>query len=119
MAFPQLRIVIAHLGHPWESDVCALIRKAPNVYADISACHYRPYRYWQAMITAYEYGVTDKLLLGSDFPSATLDDTIVGLQAVNEVVAGTNLPRLPDADIEAIIDRNAERFLGGARARSD
>lgn len=99
--------------------MCALIRKAPNVYADISACHYRPYRYWQAMITAYEYGVTDKLLLGSDFPSATLDDTIVGLQAVNEVVAGTNLPRLPDADIEAIIDRNVERFLGGARARSD
>ena len=115
MAFPQLRMVIAHLGHPWEADVCALIRKAPNVYADISACHYRPYRYWQAMITAHEYGVTDKLLLGSDFPSATLDDTIAGLRAVNDIVDGTRFPRVPDLDIEAIIERNAERFLARAR----
>ncbi len=115
MAFPRLRIVIAHLGHPWEQDVAALIRKAPNVYSDISACHYRPYRYWQAMITAYEYGVTHKLLLGSDFPSATLEDTIAGLRGVNDIVAGTRLPQLPEADIEAIIEHNAEQFLSGAQ----
>ncbi|WP_432970538.1 amidohydrolase family protein [Dactylosporangium sp. CA-233914] len=114
MAFPRLRIVIAHLGHPWEQDVVVLIRKAPNVYSDVSACHYRPYQFWRAMITAYEYGVTDKLLLGSDFPSATVNDVIAGLRAVNDVVAGTALPRLPDEDIEAIIERNAERFLYGS-----
>lgn len=112
MAFPQLRMVIAHLGHPWEAEVVALIRKAPNVYSDISACHYRPYRYWQALITAYEYGVTHKLLLGSDFPSASLNDVIAGLRAANDVVAGTSLPRLPDDEIEAIIEDNAARFLG-------
>jgi hypothetical protein len=66
------------------------------------------------MITAYEYGVTHKLLLGSDFPSATVDDVIAGLRAVNDVVAGTALPRLPEDDIEAIIERNAELFLYGA-----
>lgn len=117
MAFPGLRMVIAHLGHPWEQDVVALVRKAPNVYADISALHYRPYRYWQAMITAYEYGVTDKLLLGSDFPSATLADTIAGLRAVNDIVAGTRLPRLPDQEMESIIETNAERFLTCTRPR--
>ena len=69
MAFPGLRMIVAHLGHPWEEDLVALVRKAPNVCADISACHYRPWRYWQAMATACEYGVTHKLLLGSDFPS--------------------------------------------------
>ena len=53
MDFPDLRMIVAHLGHPWEEDLVALIRKAPNVYADISACHYRPWRYWQAMVTAW------------------------------------------------------------------
>ena len=111
MAFPRLRMVIAHLGHPWEADVVALIRKAPNVYTDISACHYRPFRYWQAMITAYEYGVTHKVLLGSDFPSATLDDVIAGLRSVNDIVSGTPFPQLPAQEIEAIIERNGADFL--------
>ena len=37
MDFPDLRMIVAHLGHPWEEDLVALIRKAPNVCADISA----------------------------------------------------------------------------------
>ena len=54
MDFPDLKMIIAHLGHPWETDLIVLIRKCPNLYADISAVHYRPWRYWQAMVTAME-----------------------------------------------------------------
>jgi predicted TIM-barrel fold metal-dependent hydrolase len=111
MAFPTLRMIVAHLAHPWETDLIVLLRKAPNLYADISAVHYRPWRYWQAMITAVEYGVTDKLLLGSDFPSATVDQVIDGLRRVNDVVDGTGLPRVPDAVMDAIIERNWQRAL--------
>ena len=68
MEFPDLKMIIAHLGHPWETDVMVLIRKCPNVYTDISAVHYRPWRYWQALVTAMEYGVEHKILPGSDFP---------------------------------------------------
>ena len=46
MDFPDLKMIIAHLGHPWEEDMTALVRKCPNVYTDISAVHYRPWRYW-------------------------------------------------------------------------
>ncbi len=42
MDFPSLRMIIAHLGHPWEEDAIALVRKCPNLYMDISAVHYRP-----------------------------------------------------------------------------
>jgi hypothetical protein len=69
-------MIIAHLGHPWESDTIALIRKSPNIYSDISALHFRPWRFYQALITAVEYGVTHKLLLGSDFANSTIDDAI-------------------------------------------
>src|SRR6185436_18664961 len=39
--FPDLRIIMAHLGHPWESETIAVIRKHPHVYADVSALHCR------------------------------------------------------------------------------
>ena len=46
------------------------IRKQPNMYADVSAIHYRPWRMWQALVDRTEYGVQHKLLFGSDYPSA-------------------------------------------------
>ncbi len=111
LAFPDLRLIIAHLGHPWEEDAVALIRKAPNVWADISAVHYRPWRYWQAMVTAMEYGVTHKLLLASDFPSATITNVITGLKNINRIVEGTHLPTIP-ADIQdQIIYENWKAFF--------
>jgi predicted TIM-barrel fold metal-dependent hydrolase len=109
MEFPELRIIVAHLAHPWEEDLIVLMRKCPNMYADISAVHYRPWRYWQAMVTAMEYGVTERLLLGSDFPSATVDNVIAGLRNVNAVVEGTGLPTIPTAVQDAIIHENWKR----------
>ncbi|MEO7294837.1 MAG: amidohydrolase family protein [Candidatus Limnocylindria bacterium] len=104
--FPELRMIVAHLGHPWEEDLIALVRKAPNVWVDISAVHYRPWRYWQAMVTAMEYGVMHKLLLASDFPSATIENVIAGLRAVNDVVEGTRLPMIPTEIQDQIIGEN-------------
>jgi predicted TIM-barrel fold metal-dependent hydrolase len=111
MDFPDLRMIVAHLGHPWEEDLIALIRKCPNVYADISAVHYRPWRFWQAMISAMEYGVTHKLLLASDFPSATLGNVINGLRMVNDPVEGTRLPRFPTELQDEIINENWKSFF--------
>lgn len=111
MEFPELRMIIAHLGHPWEVDTVVLIRKCPNVYTDISAVHYRPWRYWQAMVTAMEYGVEQKILLGSDFPSASITNVIAGLRSVNKVVAGTKLPTIPREVQDLIICENWKRFF--------
>src|SRR5919199_1454513 len=44
--FPDLRIVLAHMAHPWQTDCIAVIRKHPHVWADISALHYRPWSYY-------------------------------------------------------------------------
>jgi predicted TIM-barrel fold metal-dependent hydrolase len=106
LAFPELRMIVAHMGHPWEVETVVLIRKQPNVYADVSALHYRPWRFWQALVTAQEYGVEHKLLFGSDFPSARPGQVIEGLRAVNDVVAGSGLPRVADATIDGILHRN-------------
>ncbi len=111
MDFPDLRMIIAHLGHPWEEDTVALVRKCPNMYTDISAVHYRPWRYWQAMVTATEYGVVSKILLGSDFPSGSLANVIAGLRNINAPVEGTGLPRISHEVQEAIIYENWKSFF--------
>jgi predicted TIM-barrel fold metal-dependent hydrolase len=41
--FPDVKIVMAHLGHPWDGECIVTIRKHPNVYADCYALHYRPF----------------------------------------------------------------------------
>jgi predicted TIM-barrel fold metal-dependent hydrolase len=110
--FPDLRMIIAHLGHPWEEDVVSLVRKSPNLYSDVSALHFRPWRFWQAMMTAYEYGVTHKLLFGSDFPNTTTADAIAGVRDVNKVIEATGLPRIPDDVVESIISENWKGFYG-------
>ena len=111
IACPGLRIVIAHMGHPWEDECVVLIRKHPNLYTNVSALHYRPLRHYQALMTAVEYGVEHKLILGSDFPSATLPQVIAGQRKVNDILEGTKLPRIADEVIHNIIYENWKRFL--------
>ena len=111
VACPALRMVVAHMGHPWEDECVVLIRKHPKLYANISALHYRPLRHYQAFMSALEYGVEHKLIFGSDFPSATPAQVVAGQEKVNAIVEGTNLPRVPEAMIHNILHENWKRFL--------
>jgi predicted TIM-barrel fold metal-dependent hydrolase len=110
--FPELRIVMAHMGHPWQADTIVTIRKHPNVYADISALFYRPLSFYTGMRLATEWNVLHKLLLGSDYPIIEPAETIEGLRRVNDIVAGTNFPRVPEEALEAIIHRDSLSLLG-------
>jgi hypothetical protein len=112
LEFPALKMVVAHMGHPWIEDTIVMIRKQPNMYADISALHYRPWQFYNALISAKEYGVLDKLLFGSDFPFTTPEASIAGLRNFNSIVEGTKLPRLTDEEIENIIHSPALERLG-------
>lgn len=110
--FPDLRVIIAHLGHPWIGECISLIRKHPNFYSDISALHYRPWQYYNALVLAKEYGVLRKLFLGSDYPVTTPQQTIDGLRNCNQVAKGTSMPQLSEDEIESIIHRDTLGILG-------
>ncbi len=112
IAHPALRVVLAHMGHPWQKDTIVTIRKHPNLYADVSALVFRPWSLYEALRVATEWGVTHKLLLGSDFPLATPGETIDGLRGVNAILEGTSLPRVPPELIEQIIHADALAALG-------
>ncbi len=112
LEFPRLRMVIAHMGHPWINEAVVLIRKNRNLVADISALYYRPWQFYNALVTAMEYGVLDRLLFGTDYPFTTPLATMEALRKVNEIVSGTNLPRIPEARIEEIIQSDGLGMLG-------
>lgn len=110
--FPDLRIVMAHLGHPFTRETVVTVRKHPNVYADISAIYVRPWTLYEGLIMASEWGVMGKLLFGSDFPVTTPRTAIDSLRSVNDILAGTRLPRISEEHIEQIIHADALGALG-------
>ena len=110
--FPELKLVLAHLGHPWEGETIAVIRRNANVYADVSALYYRPWQFYNSMRLLMEYHAEAKVLFGSDFPFTTTADSLKGLRALNSVVSQSGLPRVPDEVIEGIIHRDALGLLG-------
>jgi len=109
---PGLKIILAHLGHPYEGECLVTIRKHDNVFADVSALHYRPWQLYNSLMLAQEYGVWHKLLFGTDFPFTTVNASIDGIRKLNDMLEGTNLPRLDVAQIEAMIHRDSLQLLG-------
>jgi predicted TIM-barrel fold metal-dependent hydrolase len=110
--YRDLRIVIAHMGHPWILDTVVIVRKHPNVYADVSALHVRPWQLYNALRAAIEYGVWAKLLFGSDFPFFTPVETAAGLRAVADVWRSASLPPVDEAIVEELIERDGLALLG-------
>ncbi len=111
-SFPKLKLVIAQLGQPWVDETCVLLAKHANVFADVSGLLARPWQAYNAMASAFEYGVTDKLLFGSDFPYTSAADAIESLYSLNLIVQGTNLPVVPRGALRGIVERNALALLG-------
>lgn len=75
--FPDLKIVMAHMGNPWIADCAVTVAKNPNVYADLSAAfpEYEPITQEEVDIfkkKIREYrdfaGNLNKCLFGTDYP---------------------------------------------------
>jgi uncharacterized protein len=109
--FPDVKIIMAHLSHPYEGECVAVIRKHPNVFADISALHYRPWQLFHSLMLVQEYGVWDKLLFGTDYPFTTVSASIDGLRSLNKRFAGTGAT-LDERAIERLIHRDSLGLLG-------
>ncbi len=108
---PTVKIILVHLGHPYEGECIVTIRKHENVFADVSALHYRPWQLYNSLMLAQEYGVWHKVLFGTDFPFTTVDSSIAGIRGLNDMLEGTMLPRLDVNAIDAMITRDSLALL--------
>jgi predicted TIM-barrel fold metal-dependent hydrolase len=110
--FPNVKIIMAHLSHPYEGECVVTIRKHANVYADCSALHYRPFQLYHSLMLLQEYGVWHKLLFGSDYPFTTVQASLEGMRSLNKMLDGTALPRLDRDAMEQMFERNSLELLG-------
>ncbi len=110
--FPTLKIVVAHMGFPWVDETLVLLGKHSHVFADVSGLLPRRWMSYNALLGAYEYGVMDKLLFGSDFPRRSPAACIEALYSINQMVHGTNLGTIPREQLRGIVERDSLSLLG-------
>lgn len=115
--YPDLRIVIAHLGYPWVDEALVLLAKHRHVYANIAGLLHRPWHAYNALVGAHEFGVIDKLLFGSDFPYRAPAACIEALYSVNQYSINGGLAAIPREHLRGIVERDALRLLGISDAR--
>jgi len=106
MRYPDLTMVMAHMGHPWYEECIVVARKQPNVYCEVSALSYRPWQYYNILMCAQEYRIADKIFFGTDFPFARVDESVEGLVGINDQLEGTKLPRVSEETIAGILASN-------------
>jgi predicted TIM-barrel fold metal-dependent hydrolase len=100
LAFPELKIVMTHLGDPWISETVSMLIKHPNVYAMTSgwAPKYVPEEIWNVQRKRNN----TKLMWSSDYPILPFDRTITEGRAID----------LPPESRANFLGRNALAVFG-------
>lgn len=110
--FPDLPIIVAHLGDPWVEETITVMRRHRNMYADISCLYRRPSVAVRGLAAAKDYGVFDKLLFGTDYPVTTVSMTlseIPRLAAKSRDLFGSPIS---EKDLEDLFHRPSLELLG-------
>lgn len=102
--FPNLKIIIAHMGYPWVDIALSLAVQYPNIYLDISNLTYMiPHRLQEFLIRAEELIGTNKILFGSDgFVPEMIEMTVKYFEKIDY---------LSTRDINRIMGINAKKLL--------
>lgn len=117
-SFPQMRLIIAHCGHPWVDQTLTMIAMHRNVFADLAQVISRPWQLYNLLLNAHQLEVTDRLLFGSDFPFHRTEQAISTLYSLHQFTHGTNLPTVPREKLRGIVERDALAMLGLTRTEA-
>ena len=78
----------------------------------MSGWGYRRLRFYEALATAIEYGVGHKILFGSDYPFAKVDDSVQYLHDASRMAAQAGLPPISESFIEEMLRCDSLEVLG-------
>lgn len=114
--FPTLRLNLPHMGWPWEDELLAMMVRSPNLYTDISQIGETGLkRTARCLITARDFGVLSRVMFGSDplcRPLSTYIDFV--RNGLNKFAAELGERAFTDDEIEGILGKNAQKYLGVA-----
>ncbi len=108
--FPELKIIIAHMGNPWLMDCAAVMSRNKNVYADCSG-YFKEFahieqeeeEFFREQMKQFRLFVGDfkKLLFGTDWPIYFQNDYLKAVQS---------LP-MTDEERELVFYKNAQNLF--------
>lgn len=110
--FPNLRIVIAHLGWPWVDETIYLLKKYQNVYTDTSIVTF--YQSTDFMVNMFQKlcheKVMNKVIWGTDYPMCTFKES---LDSMKKILACLNLQETgpSEAEIKLMFSENAQKLI--------
>ncbi|MGQ4912444.1 MAG: amidohydrolase family protein [Candidatus Thorarchaeota archaeon] len=122
--FPELKIVLAHVGTPWHDEAIMVAAKNPNVSVDVSGWQHfaarLPMRVYEMIAEAKLARVfPNRMLFGSDFP---LFEHSMPLKRWVEFFSNLKLPRalidmghkqVTKEEISTVMWKNAARLFFG------
>jgi uncharacterized protein len=131
--FPELKIHICHLGFYFYTETLALLQKNKNVFADLSVLPAlagldrqavawnrpviddNPYYDWlypllRAFSTSTGNNPADKLLFATDYPMQNPKQTVEIIKNTSQLLKERNLPVIPRASLDAILNRNWKKI---------
>ena len=79
--FPNMKIIAAHPGWPWEQELVGVITHKKNVFVDTSG--YLAEQLPDIFLRAIGGRLQDKALFGTDFPYVDLEKSLVSFDKVN------------------------------------
>ena len=124
--FPDLKIIIEHIGYPWSNHLFVLMSGDENLWADIAMMTVRPYYTTWHLVMAKEFGVLDRIMYASDFvapsfsgysdfPQNDFQSYIEYVQEdLNKICKKCGWPIFKDQEIEGILGENAKRLYSSA-----
>ncbi|MEE8355639.1 MAG: amidohydrolase family protein [Candidatus Bathyarchaeia archaeon] len=110
-SFPELKIVLAHLGYPRVDETLYVARKHANVWCDISWPYGNinhpsyPFMLWRDLLTALNLGVINKLIFGTDYPGVRQRPYMDMLMNVNRYATHEDL-KIPHELLNSIATDN-------------
>ncbi len=120
--FPDMKIVIEHLGYPWTEHLLTLMATDENLYTDLAMCYDRKYWTTWNLLMAKEYGVLSRVMFASDFvatnfdyfkedPAADISKWIdFMMKELNQICTKSGWPLFTEDEIDGIMFKNAARL---------
>jgi hypothetical protein len=96
--FPELKIIMAHPGWPWQDEQLAIAMHKENVYIDLSG--WSPKHFQPLLVTYMTKLIPQKFLFGTDYPMLSPQRWLEDFKQLNvtsevrKMVLGENARRL-------------------------
>ena len=122
--FPNMNIVVEHLGFPYSEQLFLLMNNNDHLWADLALLFCRPTWLTWNLVIAKEYGVIDRIMYASDFvshdyipfgnnPGQEMRQYFDFIRyELNNQCRKSGWPEFSQEEIDGILSNNAARLYG-------